>query len=105
MATLMPTTWPSMLNSGPPELPGLIAASVWIRSGSSARRRALGPDDWWRPVALMTPTVMVFCRSNGLPMAMAHWPGLTTESANVAAGQGRRPGSILTTARSLRKSG
>ena len=27
---LMPTTWPDMSTSGPPELPGLIAASVWI---------------------------------------------------------------------------
>ena len=29
MAELTPTTWPSRLTSGPPELPGLIAASVW----------------------------------------------------------------------------
>ncbi len=27
---LMPTTWPYMFTSGPPELPGLMAASVWI---------------------------------------------------------------------------
>ena len=27
---LIPTTWPAMFTSGPPELPGLIAASVWI---------------------------------------------------------------------------
>ena len=27
----MPTTWPSRLSSGPPELPGLTAASNWIR--------------------------------------------------------------------------
>ncbi len=32
MAVLMPTTSPSMLNSGPPELPLLIAASVWMKS-------------------------------------------------------------------------
>ena len=31
-ATLMPITSPSMLRSGPPELPGLMLASVWIRS-------------------------------------------------------------------------
>ena len=29
---LTPITWPSALSSGPPELPGLIAASVWIAS-------------------------------------------------------------------------
>ena len=32
IAVLMPTTSPSMLNSGPPELPRLIAASVWMKS-------------------------------------------------------------------------
>ena len=31
MAVLTPTTWPSAFRRGPPELPGLIAASVWIR--------------------------------------------------------------------------
>ena len=30
-AVLMPTTAPLASTSGPPELPGLIAASVWIR--------------------------------------------------------------------------
>jgi hypothetical protein len=30
IAALMPTTSPRMLNSGPPELPGFIAASVWM---------------------------------------------------------------------------
>ena len=29
IAELTPTTWPRRLTSGPPELPGLIAASVW----------------------------------------------------------------------------
>ena len=27
---LTPMTWPAALNSGPPELPGLMAASVWM---------------------------------------------------------------------------
>ena len=31
MAVFMPTTWPAALTSGPPELPGLMAASVWMR--------------------------------------------------------------------------
>ena len=31
-AALIPTTSPLMSNSGPPELPGLIWAVVWIRS-------------------------------------------------------------------------
>ena len=32
MAVLMPITSPFMLNSGPPELPRLMAASVWMKS-------------------------------------------------------------------------
>jgi hypothetical protein len=32
MEELTPTTSPTALVSGPPELPGLIAASVWIMS-------------------------------------------------------------------------
>ena len=31
MTALTPTTSPSRLMSGPPELPGLTAASVWMR--------------------------------------------------------------------------
>ena len=34
MAELMPITSPSKLNSGPPELPWLMAASVWMKSDS-----------------------------------------------------------------------
>ena len=30
----MPTTWPALLSSGPPELPGLTAASIWMRCSS-----------------------------------------------------------------------
>jgi hypothetical protein len=32
MAELMPITSPRVLTSGPPELPGLMAASVWRKS-------------------------------------------------------------------------
>jgi len=31
VAELIPMTWPAELRSGPPLLPSLIAASVWIR--------------------------------------------------------------------------
>ncbi len=31
IAVLMPTISPRMLNSGPPELPGLMLASVWMK--------------------------------------------------------------------------
>jgi len=49
MAVLIPITAPLILTSGPPEFPGLIAASVWIRSwraappGSSIDRRPRSP--------------------------------------------------------------
>src|SRR5438874_9664354 len=33
---LIPMTWPCELTSGPPEFPGLIAASVWIRLAPEA---------------------------------------------------------------------
>jgi hypothetical protein len=32
IAVLMPTSSPRMLTSAPPELPGLMAASVWMKS-------------------------------------------------------------------------
>ena len=40
IAVLIPTRSPLMFRSGPPELPGLIEASVWIRL------RKLSPEAW-----------------------------------------------------------
>ena len=37
IAVLTPITWPCMSKSGPPELPRLIAASVWMKSSYAAR--------------------------------------------------------------------
>ena len=54
MAVFMPITSPRMLSSGPPELPGLIAASVWI---TCAWRRLATWNGRSRP--LMTPTLTV----------------------------------------------
>jgi hypothetical protein len=48
MAVLMPTTSPCMLTSGPPELPGLMAASVCMKSSK-------GPCLSCRALALMIP--------------------------------------------------
>ena len=46
---LMPMTSPRMFSSGPPELPRLIAASVWMKSSvrplDDRRRAADGADD------------------------------------------------------------
>ena len=70
MAVLMPTTSPRTLSSGPPELPGLMAASVW--SMLTLRWGATGNG---RPRALMTPTVTVWLKLNGLPIATTKSPG------------------------------
>ena len=42
IAVLMPITLPRASSSGPPELPKLIAASVWMKLTTAAIRRAQG---------------------------------------------------------------
>ena len=62
---LTPITFPLVSSSGPPELPWLIAASVWIAL-------VIGwlSGDWIvRPVALTMPAVSESARPNGLPIA------------------------------------
>src|SRR4051794_40426320 len=84
MAVLMPTTSPEELTSGPPELPGLSAASGWMTL--SMRRR-----EWerkGRPAAETTPGVTVAWKPGGLPRAMTSWPGRREEeSPREAAGK------------------
>ena len=63
IAVLIPTTSPCMFTSGPPELPGLMAASVCKKSSN-------GPWSSCRALALMMPAVTVACRPNGEPTAM-----------------------------------
>ena len=61
----MPTRRPRRSNRPPPELPGLIGASIWI----------IGTPSWLvRPTALTTPAVTVFWRPNGLPIAKTRSP-------------------------------
>ncbi len=70
IAVLMPTTSPREETSGPPELPGLSAASVWITS-SISRPVAARSD---RPSADTTPAVTVDSKPSGLPIATTSWP-------------------------------
>ena len=63
IAELMPTSSPFKLTSAPPELPGLIDASVWMKSSNAWRLRPL------RPSALTMPDVTLFENPNGLPIA------------------------------------
>ena len=55
IAVFTPMTSPCAVTSGPPELPGLRAASVWMRL-SMRRPRSERSD---RPRALTTPAVTV----------------------------------------------
>ena len=57
IAVLMPMTLPSASRSGPPELPGLIAASVWIRLLSGLVEPSVVIE---RPVAETMPLVTEF---------------------------------------------
>ena len=95
MAVLMPITRPSRFASGPPELPGLIEASVWMKFSYVATPTRV------RAVADTMPTVTVRSSPNGLPMATTHWPTRRrSESPSDAAGSGVGA-STLSTARSV----
>ena len=72
-AVLTPITSAREFTSGPPELPGLSAASVWMTS--PIRRPFWARSE--RPTALTMPAVTVDSKPNGLPMATATWPGRT----------------------------
>ena len=65
MAVLMPISSPRRLSRAPPELPELMAASVWMKFSRFSMLRPL------RPRALTMPEVTVWPRPNGLPMASA----------------------------------
>ena len=83
IAVLMPITSPAEETSGPPELPGLSAASVCTTSSIIRPVR----DCSERPSAETTPAVTVASKPSGLPIAMAIWPRRNFElSPSVAAG-------------------
>jgi hypothetical protein len=76
-----PITRPRASTKGPPELPGLSAASVWITWSISRPLR----ERIVRPRALTTPLVTVVSKPSGLPMAIATCPGSSAcASANSA---------------------
>ena len=79
---LTPITRPLASSSGPPELPGLIGASVWMTESIWKPSGA-----WmWRPVPDTMPAVAVCGRPKGEPMATASWPVRTVlESASSSA--------------------
>ncbi len=89
---LMPTTSPRILINGPPELPGLIATSVWIKGTYSPVSR---------PLALTIPAVTVLSRSYGEPMAMTHSPTRKRPESPIVT-NGRPVASTFTMATSVR---
>ena len=97
MAELMPMTAPLPSTSGPPELPGLMAASVWI-----ALMKASSPSPpavTGRLSALTMPAVTVPWSPSGEPRAIAASPTSSAlEEPSVTAG--RPVSSTFTTARS-----
>ena len=61
---MMPIAAAMRSSSGPPLLPGLIAASVWIIVAPSTSRRPL-----------TMPRLTLFCRKpSGVPMVITSWP-------------------------------
>ena len=96
---LMPITRPAASMSGPPELPGLMDASVWITFGIW---KPLGASIL-RATAETMPVVTVRVKPNGLPIATTGSP--TSAEPESPSGTGTafpsRSGSTLSTARSV----
>ena len=82
IAVAIPTTRPCESTSGPPEFPGLIGTSVWIRSVSSTP----GETGSFRPKALTTPAVTVQLSPNGFPTATTSCPTRSTALFSSATG-------------------
>ena len=90
-------TWPSMLNSGPPELPLLIGASVWMKS-------SYGPCWMSRPRDDTMPAVTVPDRPNGLPIASTQSPTRDLSLSPKATAVSLWSACTCSTARSVRSS-
>src|SRR6266545_4346183 len=109
IAVLMPITWALRSTSAPPELPGLIAASVWMAPAmsvvcGSAWLRWSPPSEMVRSSALTIPEVTEPSRPSGLPIASTVSPTRSAAlSPNFAAVSPLIP-LTLTTARSVRGS-
>ena len=96
----MPTTAPVESTSGPPELPGLIAASVWIASITALASVSPASSRTGRSSALTMPSVTVPTRPSGEPMAITPSPTARLADDPIAATTGFAT-STLTTARSV----
>src|ERR671918_1481772 len=84
IAELMPMTLPWASRSGPPELPGLIDASVCRALMYDALLPVASLEATGRFLALMMPVVTVLDRPKGAPIAIVESPTATfSESPSV----------------------
>ncbi len=85
---LIPTTRPCMSVMGPPELPGLMAASVWIDGNAAPAPPSSSPKLAGRLSALTMPVVTEPLKPNGDPSATTGWPiRRLLDEPSVAAGR------------------
>ena len=99
IAVLMPIRSPSMSTSAPPELPGLMAASVWMKDPESEMPVSV------RFSAEMMPLVTVWPTPNGLPIASTRSPTCCCSLSSIGRVGRRSPTfSSLSTAMSERAS-
>ena len=99
----MPITRPSPSNSGPPELPRLIGASIWIAFETVKPPWVSESID--RPVAETTPTESEVCLPNGLPIAATGSPTTTVDESPRGTGSSSwSSGETRTTPTSLKRS-
>jgi hypothetical protein len=97
LCVLIPITRPLVSRSGPPELPGLIAASVW---SASTGRLAGDSICWWR--SLTMPVVRVPAWPYGLPIATTASPTcVRSESPSVSGCRSEAGAATRITARSV----
>ena len=87
---LMPTTWPCWFSSGPPELPWLMAASVWI---TPLMPKPFG-DVISRFRAETMPDVALRSRPNGLPIATTPSPTCSVDESPSGSGTSAAAGAV-----------
>jgi len=102
MALLIPISLPVRLISAPPELPGLMAASVCSRLRKVNGRPSRPGTVISRSRAESTPTVTVCSCPKGLPMAMTVSPTIRSDEVPRGTGGNALPGGGETMRRTAR---
>ena len=100
IAVFTPTWRPAQVTSGPPELPGLMAASVWIAPARTVVPPPALGTGMWRFNALTIPLVTVPDSPSGAPRATTGCP-TTRTSRRARVSTGRPVRSTFNRARSV----